>query len=279
MKSNSSLVSIIIPTKNSAAFLDNCLKCIRLQSHPKIEIIIVDGKSTDNVRELAKKYGCNFYTYVPKVKEGAFDAPHKRNYGVKKARGEYVYWLDVDMELSKNLIAEAVDLCKGGMDAVILPEDSFGIGVWASAKNLERRCYWGDDTVEAPRFFKKNVWKNLGGLDENLGGGGDDWDLHQKLLVNKYKVGRAKNVVRHNEGNLKLVKLLKKRFMYSKDSLKYISKRPKEGFVSYFPIRKAYVKNWKLFASRPKDTFSFIIMRSFEYLAGMAGVIYSIFNK
>lgn len=276
--SNKLLVSIVIPTKNSAVFLDSCLKSIQMQSYSEIEIIIVDGKSTDNVRELAEKYNCVFYTYIPKVKEGTFDAPHKRNYGMKKAKGEYVYWLDADMELSKDLIIEAVNLCEKGADAVILPEDSFGIGIWASAKNLERRCYWGDDAIEAPRFIKKDILLKLGGLDELLGGGGDDWDLYQKLLENGYRVERTKNMVRHNEGNLKLRKLLKKRFMYGKDSFKYVFKRPKAGITSYFPIRKSYIKNWKLFLNRPVDSFFFIIMRSMEYLAGAAGALYSLFS-
>ena len=88
-------------------------------------------------------------------------------------------------------------------DAVIIPEDSFGEGIWARAKNLERRCYWGDDTVEAPRFVKKKVWSDLGGLDEILGGGGDDWDLYQKLLDQGYKVGRIESITFHNEGKLR----------------------------------------------------------------------------
>jgi glycosyltransferase involved in cell wall biosynthesis len=171
-KKGNNLVSIVIPTKNSAFFLRECLRHIRLQSYSKIEIIIVDGGSTDNVKELANEYKCKIYTYNPRVEKGIFDAPHKRNYGMEKAKGDYVYWLDADMELSKNLIKEAVGLCEKGADAVILPEDSFGVGVWAQAKQLERRCYWGDDTVESPRFFKKTAWVSIGGFDLSLGAGG-----------------------------------------------------------------------------------------------------------
>lgn len=273
------LVSIIIPTKNSSAFLENCLKSIKFQSYPKIEIIIVDDRSSDSTIAISQKYGCTIYNYVPKVKKGIFDAPNKRNYGARKAKGEFVYYIDADMELTKRVIEEAVKLCVSKYVAAIISEDSFGVGIWANAKNLERRCYWRDDTVEAPRFFKKSVWQELDGLDEDLGGGGDDWDLYQKALQKGYKVGRIKSLVRHNEGNLKLIKLLKKRFMYGRDAVKYIAKRPKEGMISYFPIRKAYVKSWRLFASRPKDTFFFIIMRGCEYIAGAMGVIYSIFIK
>jgi glycosyltransferase involved in cell wall biosynthesis len=273
------LVSIIIPTKNAALFLENCLKAIKKQTYKQIEVLLIDGGSIDGTLDIAKKYGAHVIIYKPKVAEGTFDAPHKRNYGVKKAKGKYVYYLDADMELSPSVISEAVKLGEKGADAIIIPEDSFGEGTWASAKNLERRCYWGDDTIEAPRFFKKKVWEQVGGLDESLGGGGDDWDLHEKLKKSGFVIKRTKSLVMHNEGKPELKKLWKKRFMYGRDTIKYISKRPKAGAESYFPIRKAYLKNWKLFAKRPKDTAAFIVMRTTEYAAGFSGIVYSYLIK
>lgn len=273
------LVSIVIPTRNSGEFLENCLKSIKKQSYKNIETIIVDGNSVDDTIKIARRYGAKIYNFFPKLRSGTFDAPHKRNFGVQKAKGEFVYYLDADMELSGNVVKEAVDLLTSGFAAVIIKEDSFGVGIWASAKNLERRCYWGDDAIEAPRFFKGHIWDKLGGLDEELGGGGDDWDLYQKLLENGYRVARAKAIVNHNEGNLKLSKLIKKRFMYGRDSFRYVSKRPVEGVRSYFPIRMAYIKNWKLFLTRPFDTCIFLLMRGMEYLAGFSGVLYSFVRR
>lgn len=267
------LVSIIIPTKNSGAFLENCLKSIKKQSYKNIEVIIIDSHSTDNTIKIAKKYQAQVYHYSPNIPAGTFDAPHKRNHGARKAKGEFVYYVDADMELTEKVIEEAVKLCQSGYDAAIIPEDSFGKGIWAKAKNLERRCYWGDDTIEAPRFVKKDVWEKLGGLDENLGGGGDDWDLYQRLLSNGYLVGRTKSLVKHNEGELKLRDLFKKRFRYGRDSVKYLVKSPWAGIKSYFPIRKAYLKSWRLFLSRPLDTLAFVIMRTVEYFAGFSGII------
>lgn len=273
------MVTIIIPTKNNADLLENCLKSVKNQTYKNIEIIIVDGKSIDKTIEIAKKYNCKLYTFVPKVKSGTFDASYKRNFGAKKGKGKYIYWLDADMELPKNLIEEAVDLCEDGADAVILPEDSFGTGIWARAKNLERRCYWGDDTVESPRFFKYNAWNDVKGLDESLGAGGDDFDLHMKVKDKGYRVKRTKSIVMHNEGNLSLKKLIKKHFMYGKDVLKYFQKRPKPSMVSYSPVRMAYVRNYKLFLSRPVDSIFFIFMRITENFAGLFGIMYSFFVR
>lgn len=273
------VVSIVIPTKNSAQFLENCLKSIRKQSCSYIEIIIVDGGSTDKTIFLAKKYKCKIYRYVPKVLKGLFDASYKRNYGINKAKGYYVYWLDADMELPKKIIAEAISVCQTGKDAVILPEDSFGEGIWARAKQLERRFYWGDNTKECPRFFKHSVWNAIDGFDETLGAGGDDLDLFKKLEEHGYSIGRTKEIIMHNEGDLKLSKLFKKHFMYGRDTIKYFYKRPKASIISYFPIRMAYIRNFKLFINHPIDTLFFIIMRSTEYFAGLLGLLYSFVAK
>lgn len=276
------LVSIIIPTKNSSGLLTTCLAKIREQKYKKIEIIIVDGKSDDFkiLEQLAKKYKCNLHTFVPKVKKGLFDATMKRNFAVKKlAEGEFVYHYDADMEISRNVISEAVDLCDRGFDAVIVTEDSFGKGPWAQAKNLERRFFWGDDSIESPRFFKKRVWNALGGYDENIAGGGDDRDIYQKMLKMGYKVGRTKSLVMHNEGKLTLSYLFKKQFMYKREVIKYIRKRPEMTIKSFSPIRASHFKKWRMFVERPKDSFFLVIMKSVEIAAGIYGITYSLFEN
>lgn len=273
------LVSIVIPTRNSASVLVNCLRSIKSQTYKNVEIIIADGRSNDNVKELAKKYKCRYFMYRTRLNEVYFDAPHKINYGASKARGDYIYWVDADMELTKNIIKQAVILCGKGRGAVIVPEDSFGVGLWAQAKQLERRCYWGDDSVESPRFFKKNVWKKVGGFDLSLGAGANDWDLHLKVKEYGFTVGRTRSVVRHNEGYLTLDKLFKKRFMYGREVVKYIEKRPRASVKSFFPLRNAYIKNWKMFLKKPFITFAFIVMRTAEYSAGFLGILVSYAEK
>lgn len=257
-----------------------CLMRIKDQDYKNIEVIIVDGKSKDmhKIIQIVKKYNYTFFVFVPNVKKGLFDATKKRNYAATKAKGEFIYHMDADMELTKSVIEEAVNLCRKGFDAVIIPEDSFGEGIWSRAKNLERRFFWGDDSVESPRFFKKTVWEALRGYDENIAGGGDDRDLYQKALEKGYKVGRIKSLVMANEGKLTLTHLLKKQFMYRRELLKYIFKRPK-SIKGYFPIRASHIKNWRVFISRPKDSFLFIIMKIAESVAGVLGILYSIFKR
>lgn len=278
MNNKKPLVSIVIPGRMSGSSLQNCLPRIKNQTYTHIEVIVVDSNSTDNTKELVKAYGYHYYNFIPRVKKGQFDATHKRNFGAKKAKGKYIYYVDADMELPPDTVEKTVMAAeKEKYDAAIIPQDSYGTNIWAKAKWLERHCYFGDDSIEAPRFISKKAWDTVDGLDESLGAGGDDWDMTEKLKLNRFRIGRVNNVlVLNNEGNLSLKKLWRKRFMYGRDTLKYLQKRPGAAAKSYFPIRKAYLKNWKLFFKHPIISFAFIIMRSTELLGTLSGIGYSL---
>jgi glycosyltransferase involved in cell wall biosynthesis len=274
------LVSVIIPTRNSGNTIEQCLRSLKIQTYKDVEIIVVDGQSSDKTVDMAKKYADNVSVLdIQKVPKGHFTATYQRNYGVKISAGDLVYYVDADMILTLNVVSECIERIRQGFDAVIVPEDSFGEGFWANCKKIERRCYWGDNVVEAPRFLKKVVWDSLKGLDEEIGGGGDDWDLHQKLLENGYKVGRTTSVVLHNEGKLSLSKLVRKRFMYGKDALKYLKKRRTTAVNSYFPVRLAFIRNWKSFACDPIHGVGVIFMRTVEYVSGLIGLLVNALEK
>jgi len=184
------------------------------------------------------------------------------------------------MILTKDVVSDCVKtVTQNGYDALVVPEDSFGKGFWADCKRLERRCYWGDSVVEAPRFVKKRAWDLLGGLDEEVGGGGDDWDLRQKLLETGYRIGRIQSVVMHDEGQLSLTKLVRKRFMYGKDVLKYLKKRKGTAATSYLPLRRSFIKNWRLFAHEPLCGSGVVLMRIVEYFSGFLGIVASALER
>ena len=275
------LVSVIIPTKNSSKTLEACLKSIKNQTYKNIELIIVDNDSTDKTKEIAKRYNAKFFVAGPdQSKERVFGAPYQRNYGFREAKGEYLYYLDADMELPENLIEECVEMMLANVKckAIIVAEESFGIGFWAKCKWLERRTYWGDDFVEAPRFFDKNMLEYMEYLDVTVGS--DDWDLALRMRQIGQLILRTKNYIIHNEGNLTLSKLVNKRFLYGKDVFKFKEKHGTKKFYIYFtPFKKSYFKNMSFLLSHPLLFSGMIFMRICEYAGGGAGIIYSRFIK
>jgi len=272
------LVSIIIPTKNSGQVLEECLRSIKKQTYKKIETIVVDSYSTDDTLAICRKYKVKILQFNNRKLKGRFDATHKRNLGAAKARGDFVYYLDADMELTPNVVKQAVKACREkGFDAVIIKEVVTGKGFWTACRHLEQECYWGDDTVEAPRFFKKEVWQYLGGLDVQLGAACDDWDMYQRFLQKGFKATRIKAYLKHHEGELKLWPLFKKSFLYGKDALKFVKKNPKKGLRYFFPIRPAYLRHWRLFVKHPLYGLGLILIRIVEYSGGFLGIITSKF--
>ena len=277
---NKPLVSIIIPVKNSSLVLEECISHINNQTYKNIEIIVVDSNSTDKTLSICKKYEVKAVQFDNKELQGRFDATYKRNLGAKSAKGEFVYYVDADFRLTPRVIEEAVFNCLNKkFDAVIVREVVRGEGFWTACKAMEQECYSGDDNVEAPRFFKKEVWDDLRGLDESLGAGCDDWDLYQRFLKKGYKATRIKSYLFHDEGKITLNKTVKKAYLYGRDVSKFVKKSPKGGFTYFFPIRMAYIRNWKLFLKKPHMGSGIIVIRLLEYTAGALGVISNFIRK
>ncbi|HEX8964931.1 MAG TPA: glycosyltransferase [Patescibacteria group bacterium] len=262
------IVSIIVHTKNSQRTIEEHLKSIKNQSYKYIEIIAVDNHSTDKTLENLKKYTKKVFTYGP-------ERSAQRNFGVKKSTGEYVYVPDSDMVLTKDVVKECVEKITKNPEikALIIPEKSFGQGFWASCKALERQCYLGDNTIEAARFFDKKVFVAVGGYDEKITGP-EDWDLPQRIK-RKYKVDRISAFALHDEGDLSLLSLLKKKYYYGKKLSRYISKHSTKTNITQtiYILRPAFYKHWLLLITHPITAIGMFFMLSLEQIAGFLGFI------
>ncbi|HTA61907.1 MAG TPA: glycosyltransferase [Bacteroidia bacterium] len=98
------LFSIIIPTYNRASFIATTIQSVLNQTHPHFEIIVVDDGSTDNTEEVVKKIKDKRINYYQKKNEERAAA---RNYGISKAKGDYITFLDSDDILLPNHLDEA----------------------------------------------------------------------------------------------------------------------------------------------------------------------------
>lgn len=87
--------SIIIPVYNVEKYLNDCIKSVLSQNFESIETILIDDGSTDSSSQICKMYSKKFDTisYFRKENGGLSKA---RNYGILKATGEYLIFLDSD---------------------------------------------------------------------------------------------------------------------------------------------------------------------------------------
>ena len=89
-------VSIIIPTLNAGALLDNCLASIASQTYPRdrIEIILADAFSKDATRDIAKRYDAIVLDDTGKnMEEG-------KRLALRHATGDYILFVDADNEIT-----------------------------------------------------------------------------------------------------------------------------------------------------------------------------------
>lgn len=96
---NSVHFTVIIPTFNSALTILDCLKSVINQTFQDIEILIIDGLSSDNTLQISESFNDPRIRIFSEKDEGIYDAMNK---GIKLARGEWLYFLGSDDALIDN---------------------------------------------------------------------------------------------------------------------------------------------------------------------------------
>ncbi len=264
MKSVLPLVSVVITTKNEEKHIVSCLKSIKNQDYPqkKIEIIVVDNHSTDDTVKLAKKYTQNVFTKGP-------ERSAQRNYGmIIKSHGQYVMYIDADMELSKKVISSCVSRVTKNPDIIglYIREIVTGDSYWSKVRRFERSFYEGT-VIDCVRFIKKSAFVKVKGFDERLTGP-EDWDLDKKIRQ-LGKVDLIKQPIYHNEAEFNLKKYLAKKSYYSKGLDIYIKKWSKDDsdvkkqFSPIYRLVVVFVEKgkWKVLLLRPHLTIGMVILR------------------
>lgn len=261
------LVSVIVPTRNSEATIERCLKSIKEQNYEKVEIIVVDNYSNDATRRIAKEYGAKVYLKGP-------ERSAQVNFGAAKANGKYIYRVDSDFVLHPDIIREAVEMCERyGYDAVVIHNTSDpSISFWAKVRKVERDCYKDDELNVAARFWKTEVFKAVGGFDETLVAG-DDYDLHNRLLKSGFRIGRIKAEEIHIGEPKTLAEIVRKHYYYGKNIGHFIRKNPKKALRQLSPLRKSYIKSFSAFLTDPILMVGFVVYQFVRYVAAIIGVI------
>lgn len=258
-------ISVIVTTKNEEFVVNDLFESLSRQKYKDFEIILVDNNSSDKTCELAKNYGARIFKKGP-------ERSAQRNYGVQKAVGNYVLILDADMQLSENVLLE---LSKVKEQVAIIPEKSFGKGFWVKFKVFEREFYEGEETVEAPRYFSKELFLKFNGYDKDITGP-EDFDLPLRMKKTGIRIGRIKAHILHNEKRFSPFKSAKKKFYYASKSAKYVKKHPemivKQGNLLFRPV---FLSKWRKLVSHPILSLGMFFVRTVEMSGAFFGFIYS----
>lgn len=104
------VISVIIPVFNAGKYLKRCLESvIKALGDIDGEILLIDNGSSDNSLEILKEYSKKYPKIISILHCEKPGAAAVRNYGAKKARGDYIWFIDADDEITKNSISLLVD--------------------------------------------------------------------------------------------------------------------------------------------------------------------------
>lgn len=255
-------VSVIITTKNAQEHIESCLSSIKSQDFDQsnIEVLVVDNNSTDKTKAIACQFTDKIYNIGP-------ERSAQRNFGMRKATGVYVLYLDVDMKLSKNVISECVKRSNAeGWVALYIPEVIVGKGFWIKVRNFERSFY-NATVVDCVRFIRGDKFLEIKGFDESLTGP-EDWDLDRRIN----QTGRTSMInasIYHNEGVFNFKNYLLKKSYYSKTFEKYIQKWGRNDLIVkkqlgfFYRFFGVFTENgkWKKLLSHPVLTLGMYFLR------------------
>jgi len=263
---NKPLVSVIVPTKNSSKFLDDCLKSIIQQTYENIELIVVDNNSSDSTKEIALKYTPHVFNKGP-------ERSAQVNYGVEVSKGEYVYKVDSDFILDPTVVSECVQKAQEGYDAVVVHNSPDVRVSWiAKIRKFEVDMYKYDLTHSSARFLKRDLFLSVGGFDPKITAG-EDYDFQNKLNRQGVKTGFIDAEALHLGEPTSFWKHMHKYFEYGKDFVNYVSENKAESSKQLGFFRGVYFKNWKKFLRYPIKGIGFLFYNFFKFGFGGAGYI------
>lgn len=177
--------SIVIITKNEQKYLPILLESIHKQDFHDYEIIVSDADSTDKTRKIAKAEGCKI------VLGGPIDVG--RNNGAFVAKGEYIVFLDADMQLPPNflsLVKEKIDQKNAQIGSVFLQFDTNKI-------SLRLLYFFSDWTFYVTQrirphgfggciFVNKSLHKTIGGFRDILPFEDQDYIHRATKIANRF---------------------------------------------------------------------------------------------
>ncbi|MTQ47199.1 glycosyltransferase family 2 protein [Streptococcus salivarius] len=259
--------SVIIPVYNVEKYINRCLKSILSQRYNDLEIILIDNGSTDRSGSICDIYaneGANISVYHIE-NHGVGSA---RNFGLSKARGEFIYFVDSDDYLVGNLFAEFEDKLTPDLDLLVFSYyNSFEQEMTEKNRTKKILPYNGSyDKYDFSKIFKDlflsdmlyTVWNKLYRRE---------FLLENNLSFEQYELGED---VRFN---LNAYRNVNKVYLSQDSYYVYVIGRKGSAMSSYNPKRLQYqlqelelvdslLKDWNIDSSNLDNTVKARILMS-----------------
>lgn len=181
---NKGLVSVVIPCYNDAEYIEQSINSALNQTHTNIEVIVVDDGSNWETKTILKKLEPKITKLITQENRGQSVA---RNVGINIAEGEYILVVDSDDFFEPGFCEKAIihfekdntikiitslvrRLLLNGQKDVFVP------------KGGDIRCFLKHNCATGSAMFRKKDWEQVGGYDERMRQGFEDWEFYIRLV-------------------------------------------------------------------------------------------------
>jgi glycosyltransferase involved in cell wall biosynthesis len=165
-------ISIVTPSYNQGAFLEETIQSVLLQEYPNLEYIIIDGGSTDGSVEIIRKYEPWLTYWVSEPDRGQ---SHAINKGFTHSTGDILAWLNSDDVYLPNALWIAADTLRNQERALMVGASIITDGPDAlDGVSDHRKPTWEEIIYEARTFpqpsvfWTRGLWEAAGPISEHL---------------------------------------------------------------------------------------------------------------
>ena len=179
-------LSIVIPVRNEEKHIAEVLEQIISQEYPqdKLEILVVDGKSGDNTKEIVRDF-MKRYSFIRLLDNPKILSSSARNLGAREAKGDIVVYIDGHCQIPDQKLLKNIASCfeKSGADCLgrsqpLIPGDrtitqAITIARTSSLGHNPESLIYSDfegfiDPTSCAAIYKKEVFQKVGFFDENF---------------------------------------------------------------------------------------------------------------
>ena len=192
-------VSAIVPCYNAALTIEKAITSLLEQTFTIEEIIVINDGSTDLSLSVIKGLKAKHSQLVIIDQENKGVA-YSRNQGIRLARGEYILTLDADDYFKPTFVEKALQKFEEDehygavMCGVVRIVNGKAITAWTPHSMTFEKCLSSNGALSC-LLLKKSVLIEIGGYDEQMVKGCEDWDLNIRILKHGYTFGVIKEML------------------------------------------------------------------------------------
>lgn len=275
------LITIVIPTFNSMSqnmSIERLLTSILNQTYDNFEVVIVDNFSQDKTPEICKEFPVTFVQRKSTISEAD-------NIGLEMARGEYILFLDSDMELPPSFLEECVKLAESqNLDCV---EMRF---THVKSRRASRLNYVKLRNLElelgaAPLniyFYSRRIIQDTRFPESEKPIVGEEYIFRNSILSKKPKVGLVTTEVLHYY-DPSFAWIVRRSWKYGKwflETKRHLTRGEQLEFIRYNSVikRESLSMFIELVQKKPRLLFPFLLYIFVKYVSFSLGYLSNLMN-